>query len=46
MVEMALLFVAASILVLLGLLAASIVYVPKALATEHDDDDDHGGHAA
>jgi hypothetical protein len=46
MVDIALLFVAAAILVLLGLLAGAIVYVPQALSTEHDDDDDdHGGHA-
>jgi hypothetical protein len=50
MSDIALLFIGFSVLVMLLLLFASIYYVPKALASghEHDDDEDHdsGGHAA
>jgi hypothetical protein len=43
MVEIALLFVGAAVLVLLLMLAAAIVYVPKALSTGHgEDEEDHG----
>jgi hypothetical protein len=47
MVEIGLLFVVAGVLVLFAMLGAAIVYVPKALSTEHEDEDDDrgGGHA-
>lgn len=44
MVEIALLFIAATVLVLFALLGATIVYVPKALSSGHEEEDEHDGH--